>query len=785
MAIYPVEQTETLPYGTTLNVGLHQSTVLADFDFETFSMAGFVWDETRQKWGPLPGVNPQGKGLGSVGVVNYTEHPSFEVLSLYYDLKDGTGRHFWQPGLPNPQALFDHLAAGKLLEAWNIGFERRAWRQCVALYGWPSIEPHVPQLRCAMAKSRAYCRPGKLSKAAEVAETLDKDAEGEKGIKLFSVPQNPTKKQPKIRLTQADEPELFQRLIIEYNEVDIRSEAHNSANTPDLTPIELEYWQADQAINDRGVAVDMTTLHAAVKVIDRATDKYGREFAALTGGIKPSEVQQMAGWCKGQGVDLPDMTEETIADYLDSDAIIPPLVRRALEIRSLVASASVKKVFAMINQASSDDRLHDLFAFHAARTGRPTGQGPQPTNLPKAGPDVWLCQCGRRYGHDRPTCGWCGVGAEGRRKPEYQADGTRVLVPVLPGDKPEEWSPEAMHDAIDVLAVGSMELLELIFGNALLTLAGCLRGMFIAGPGRRLISSDYTAIEAVVLAVLAGEQWRIDLFKEGGKIYEKSGALVVGLPYEDILAHKKATGQHHPARQIGKVAELALGYQGWIGAWKQFDKKGTMTDDEVKKVILAWRAASPAIVEFWGGQSRRGGGRTTWELFGVEGAFIQCILKPGEWVTHRGLHFLTMEVAGKRTTYIQLPSGRRLTYHDTKLSESTKYGCQYAIEYWGWNTNPKNGPVSKWIRMYTWGGRLVENIVQAVANDILRFATVNLERAGYPVVLHVYDEIVAEVAEDFGSVEELEAYMKRLPAWAQDWPIGAAGGWSGKRYRKG
>lgn len=766
-------------HGTRFPAGNYHATVLADMDFETYSEAGFVWDEQKRKWGPLPGVTPTNKGLSSVGAVVYCHHPTFEVLSLKYDLKDGRGPRFWKPGLPNPQDLFDHLARGLELEAHNIGFERRVWRRCEQLYGWPPIEPYIPQLRCSMAKARAFAYPGALGKAAPVAGTLQKDAAGEKGIKLFCVPQNPTAKKPALRVMPEDEPELFQSWIVDYNEVDIQSEAHLSANTPDLFPLELEYWQADQAINDRGVQVDTHVLRQCVTIMEAVWHRYGAEFARLTGGIEPSKVQQFRAWLSSRGLDLPDMTEETVTDAV-ARTDLPADVHRALVIRSLVGSASVKKVYAMLNQSQVGSRLYDLFSFHATRTGRPTGNGPQPTNLPRSGPDVWLCQCGRHYGAMLESCGWCQRGPEGRTS-----------------DKPLEWSPEAMHDAIDVLATGSYQLVEMLFGDVLLTLAGCLRGMFTAAPGKRLISSDYTAIEAVVLACLAGEQWRIDLFAEGGKIYEKSGALVLGLEYEDMLRYKKETGQNHPGRQVGKVAELALGYQGWIGAWKQFDKGGKMDDDEIKKVVLAWRAASPAIVEFWGGQSRRVGRGLEWELFGVEGAFITSILNPGQQYHYRGLTFVTLgrelnefgQMAGG-ATYIYLPSGRALTYHNPELRQSDKWGCQYSISFEGWNTNPKNGPPQKWIRMDTWGGRLVENIVQAVSNDILRHATLNLERRGYPVVLHVYDEIVSEVPEGFGSVEELESIMKDLPHWAvlpdgRRWPVGAAGGWEGFRYRKG
>jgi DNA polymerase len=403
-----------------------------------------------------------------------------------------------------------------------------------------------------------------------------------------------------------------------------------------------------------------------------------------------------------------------------------------------------------------------------------TGDGPQPTNFPKAGPNVWRCRCGRHYGESRPACPWCGAGPEARV--DHKGN---------PAAGSSEWSPEAMNDAIEVMRAGDLDLLELFFGEALLTIAGCLRGTFIAAPGHDLISSDWTAIEAVVLACLAGEQWRVDLFRQGGKIYEASGARVGGVPYEDLLEHKKRTGQHHPLRQVGKTCELALGYQGWVGAWRAFDPNGVQTDDELKKIILAWRDASPAIVEFWGGQTRKRGYDTVEEYFGVEGAFIQAILNPGTVFDCRGLKF---QMEGK-AVYITLLSGRRLAYHDAQLHPSDKQGSRYSISYWGWNTNPKNGPRG-WIQIRTWGGRLVENLVQAVANDLLRFASVNLERAGYAITLHVYDELVCEVPQGQGSVEELEAWMRYLPPWAvcedgQRWPVGAAGGWRADRYRKG
>ena len=211
------------------------------------------------------------------------------------------------------------------------------------------------------------------------------------------------------------------------------------------------------------------------------------------------------------------------------------------------------------------------------------------------------------------------------------------------------------------------------------------------------------------------------------------------------------------------------------------------TDEQVKALILAWRAASPAIVEFWGGQHR---GRP-WdrdrrpELYGVEGHAVLALLNPGQVFTYRGLQFFTRDhPAGTRALIIRLLSGRELTYHDAALSPAPRDPSEYAITYWTWNSNPKYGRMG-WVCMSTWGSRLVENCVQAVAHDIMRHGVLGLRAAGYPTILHVYDEILCEVPEGTGSVEELERIMGTMPAWAHDWPIVANGGWTGRRYRKG
>src|SRR6185437_3526937 len=250
---------------------------------------------------------------------------------------------------------------------------------------------------------------------------------------------------------------------------------------------------------------------------------------------------------------------------------------------------------------------------------------------------------------------------------------------------------------------------------------------------------------------------------------------ITGLPFEEFERYKKETGQHHPLRKkVGKVAELASGYQGWLGAWKNFGADEFFCEDEIKKSILAWREASPKIVEMWGGQTRA---NYIKENFGLEGAVINAILMPGQEFKFKSISYLVQ----RDVLYCKLPSGRALAYHKPRLTPSDRRPGTYAISFEGWNTNPKNGAIG-WIRMQTYGGKLTENVVQATARDILAHAIINLEKSGYHVVLHVHDEIVAEIPENWGSIEEFETIMSTLPDWAKNWPLKASDGWRAKRY---
>lgn len=792
-----------LPAGTQLVAGLGLSTVLPDMDFETGSEAGYVWDAATNKFTCLPNAPQQRKGLFVVGAAVYAAHPTTHVLSLAYNLKDGTGEHLWRPGDPLPVRLFAHFAAGGVIEAWNSGFEYWIWNLvCVPKYGFPPLP--VRQLRCAMAKARANAFPGALENASDVMRlSIRKDADGKRLLNKFSVPRNPTKADPRKWITPADDPQDAARLY-GYNITDIRAEAEASSRCPDLNPFEQDFWFHDQEINIRGCAVDAAGVADAIAIVEQCFELYNAELRAITGGAveQASQLERLKAWLATQGYQVGSLDEEHIEALLGNgpgSVTKGTLAHKALQIRAAIGSASIKKLFAIRNQKTMANRLHDLFSYHAARTGRATGNGPQPQNLPKGGPAVFQCgneACKHWFGAHTHICPWCFT--------------------IHPPKKAKEWSAAVHDDAFAVLASRNLRFVEYVFGDAMWLVSGCLRGLFVAAPGHDLIASDFSAIEAVVLAALAGEEWRLDVFRSGKDIYYASAAKITGNTYEFYTdwreANKSPDGKggwnkpHHPDRQpFGKVAELSSGYGGWVGAWLAFGADEFFTEQEIKRHILAWREASPAIVEFWGGQFRgmpwdeRDGRPYYAERYGLEGAAINAVQYPGQWFTVKANHACSRPISyicWNNILYCRLPSGRHLTYHNPQLHAGYQgphangsLSHQFlSLSYEGWNTNPKMG-AQGWVRMDTYGGKLAENVVQAVARDILANSIINVERAGYPVVLHVHDEIVAEIAKGVGSIEHYEAVMSVLPDFANDnqgeaWPLKVAGGWRGWRYRK-
>jgi DNA polymerase len=523
---------------------------------------------------------------------------------------------------------------------------------------------------------------------------------------------------------------------------DVRTEAEIGNRIPELSDFELDVWKLDQVINARGVHIDRAGLAHLKAIVAEATAVYTTELSELTDGAVTggSQVSRILEWLAGRGVHMADLQATTVTARL-ADPLVPPDCRRVLKLRQYLSMSSIKKLYAIERRLSGDGRLRGLFAYQGAdRTGRWAGRGPQPQNLKAKGPD-------------------------------------------------DKWGNRWCLDVVEeIFNTPNFPQLSAAYENPFDAVGGCLRGLFTAAPGCDLICSDFSAIEAVVIAELAGEKWRQELFRTHGKIYEMSASKITGVAFEEFERYPlEHDGADHPLRKsIGKVAELASGYGGWIGAWKRFGAdKHFNNDNEIKQAILAWRRESPAIVEFWGGQVRedpQGSYQFRRELYGLEGAAVRAILEPGVPTRYRKIDYFTKD----NVLYCRLPSGRCLTYHSPRLEDTIdRYSGQpiFKITFEGWNSDYKVGPRG-WMRMSTYGGKLAENVTQAVARDLLAYSMLAVERAGYPIVLHVHDEIVSEVSEGVGSVAEFEAVMSQTPAWAAGWPVRAAGGWRGKRYRK-
>jgi DNA polymerase len=782
-----------IPAGVTIPAGMGLSTVMPSMDFETFSAVGYDIDPMT---GKVKGKGGQGKGgLPVVGTPVYAEHESTEVLCLYYDLKDGRGVRGWTPGTPEPTDLIEHIRAGKPIEAWNVTFEFWIWNMiCVRRLGWPVLR--LDQCYCAMAKSRRHSLPGALGGCAKVLGTTNKDPEGNRLLNKLSRPVSATKNRKAPRWTQSTAWDDYLKLYA-YCGQDVAAEDAAAALIPDLTDYERKTWLTDQNINARGVLVEVESLEACLRIMREMIKQYTLEICTLTGGAVggATEVAKLTDWLRTQRVYMPDMTADSVKEALGGAFGTFPdtAAHRALEIRSILAGANIKKLPALKLQINSDGRLRNQYMYCGAdRTGRWSAGGVQLQNITSKGPKSAMCESCEKYfnpiGEGCPRCGsqmW---------------------------HKLNDWTVDAVEQALEDIKHGQLADIELIWGDPSTVLAGCLRGLFIAKEGTRFICCDFSAIEAVAAACLARCQWRIDVFNTHGKIYEMSASKITGTPLDVYFQYKKDNGFDHPDRKkIGKIAELASGYGGWVGAWKNFG--ADMSDDEIKQQVLAWRDASPEIVEMWGGQFKHcGPGKWDYrpELFGLEGMAILAILNPGKCY-----HYIDISYAVfKDVLYCRLPSGRFLTYHRPKLimtedklgrdHETQYYDGQphkvricdcWSITFEGHNSNAQKGPVG-WHVLETYGGRLFENVVQAVSADIQAEALVRLEENYYPVVMHTHDEAIGEVPYVWdemdgydmtgtprGSIDEMAAIMTERPHWASWWPLRAAG-WEHSRYQK-
>ena len=757
----------------------------ATIDFETRSFAGFVFEPFKNIWKSpyFQQVSEKKKGLKVVGTAAYAEHPTTEVICLSYRMPDGR-RGNWSPldshelieyNLKNdswtlidrktpPKELLDYIAGGGLVEAHKVGFEQHIWNfVCVRKYGWPKLDPR--QLRCSMAKCYAFnVMPGLGAAALFLGTDAKKDKIGKSLIDTYTYPRNPTKKDPDLFKLVEKYPQELEKFM-GYCDDDVAAEHDVSNAVPDLNPFEEKVFITDRLINTRGLRVDMEAVQGMAKIVTEYLRLQNKKLYDMTEETvkTASEVGKLAEWITSKGYPCKSVAKDAV-DAMILDPDLPKQVKDALELRRSVAGSSVKKCYAILKRVNKDGRLRELFQYGGANTLRWTGSGPQPHNLPNSGPKVQQCDaingCGHHYGSHLTKCPWCGI-----------EDMWSATV---------DWSPEAAEDAITCIKTGDYHTVKRVFGEVAAPLQGSLRACFIAAEGMDLICSDYNAIEGVGAAMLAQEPWRIEVFRTHGKIYEMAVSDICGIPFEEVMGHagyndlsldewwtQPQTGSHHPLRKThGKIFELAKAYGGKRGACIQFGADKFMTDEEIDDNVRKWEAASPNIVAHW------------WEC---QRAAEDAIRHPGVWFQARLVHYQMYNGA----LVCCLPSGHYIYYQGATIEPVEKpWGVKDGITFWTYNTNPKNGPVGKWIKRDTYGPRLFQNNNQSACRDIMANCLVNLEEAGYRPVLHVHDEPVGEVPEGWGSVEEFERIITPPPEWAKDWPIRASGGWRSKRYRK-
>ncbi len=791
-----------------------------NLDFETFSLAGTHFDLTSRKFKTAnKDSDAKKKGLFLVGAYRYAAHHSTIVLVVDWSFDEGQTMHQWKPGDPPPKELLDYISRGGNLTAWNSFFEWCIWNLvCVPKYGWPSLP--IGQTRCSMARGYAWSLPGALDKASAVMYgESEKDTEGKRIMLKLSQPRNPTANDPRMQYDRSapkDQKEATEwERLDSYCAQDVRAEVNIAKLLPPLSPFELAVWQLDQRINARGVCIDLPLVESCLKIMKVAKTEGGLEMARLTSGVitAVSQATAILEWVNAQNPSsyLKSLELPILQEYLDTGVNLPPLVVRVLEIRKEVGGNAPSKLVAMKYQVAEDNRVRGAFQYCGAqRTRRWAGRAVQTHNMPKGGPEV--VKCG--------VCGYIGyIGHMGVLECPACGDSGRM--------GPMEWGIEGVNIMLPALSTGVFNVVHVHWGNPAKVVSGCLRSLLIAAPGMDLISSDFSAIEAVVMACMAGEPWIIDVFNADGKLYERTGAKTAGVSIEEVLQYKIDTGNHHPARATGKVQALAYQFQGARGAALKFGAGKFMTNKEIDKSVKDWREAAPNIVAYW---------------YAVESSAISAVSNPGgrypvyrQDGTETGVTFQKVD----RALYCILPGGGYLTYVDPAIEPHKKMSsegykiieaCEIIAEGSGdpflhqklqtlcapslalhrrlHNNAYKITPAIrsalqdvffKWVdsltyygvgsqrgrvKMETYGGKLAENITQAVARDIQAYAMLAVEAAGYPIVLHTHDEIVSEIPEGSGSVEDFERIMSIMPNWAANWPIKAAGGWRGKRYRK-
>jgi DNA polymerase len=642
--------------------------------------------------------------LRIVGAARYAADPSTEILCCCY-AADNDPVKLWTPGDPVPS---EFIAAAQnrnwIVVAFNDAFEAALEKQIMcARYRWPVIP--IGQHRCAQAMCLALGLPARLSAAADALElSYRKDAAGERLMHQTSKPRRPHKDEDPNKVYWFEDDDRLQRLY-EYCCQDVEVERELFNRLLPLSPTEQAIWRLNYQINARGFHVDRAFAEAARKIAEQAAPEIDPEVQELTGRDVTSinQVARLTAWLQNHGCNLQKLDKKAIQRQLEKgeDELAAP-VRRVLELRLGGAQAAVKKINALLTRAGEDDRIRDAFRYHGAATGRWSGEGFQAQNLKR---------------------------------------------PVV----------DDLDAAIAAVATGDYQHVRSLYPRPLAVVGDCSRAMICAAPGKVLIGADFSSIESRILAWVAGEQWKLDSYRRFDATHDPRDE-----PY-CITACKifnKPNGTYtkdDPERSVGKVADLAFGYAGGLGAWRKFEPD-RFADDEVNAFIRGWRRAHPEIKRLWDRLDR-----AAWTAVQQRGCVVRC-----------GVVRFQCDGAFLQLT---LPSGRKLSYPQPRIiGDEHEQHVVFADNAAGQFQDCRHGQGA-------YGGTWTENVVSGIARDLLADAMLRIEVAGYPIVLHVHDEVVAEVPERFGKTDEFTHLMIRKPAWALDLPI-AAKAWTGKRYTK-
>lgn len=632
--------------------------------------------------------------LKTCGVYKYVEAEDFAILLFAYKVDNEPTKIIdLACGEEIPSEIIDALIDPKVKKtAFNAQFER----VCIARHFMAKLDP--AQWECSMVKAAMLGLPLSLDQVAKVLKlSAQKDAAGKALIRYFSIPCKPTTangmRTRNMPFDDFEKWEAFKSYCVQ--DVDVEAAIKERLSWYEIPAQEKEIWNLDQKINDTGIALEPILIKHAIQMDADYSERLRREAVALTGLENPNSVSQLKAWIGERGAFEVDSLNKDVMSEVKKAADDPD-VKRMLELRALMAKSSIKKYQAMHNYICGDSRAHGLTQYYGAnRTGRWAGRGIQIQNLPRI-------------------------------------------------------SIKDIAVARDLVYTAQPDMIELLFNSIPDVLSQLIRTAFRATYGHRLIVADFSAIEARVIAWLAGEKWRLDVFQTHGKIYEASASAMFRVPLDEIT-------KDHPLRQKGKIAELALGFGGAAGALERMGAlRMGLTEEELPDLVARWRGSNKAICRYWSE---------------VETAALEAVQNGPT----RLKHGITFKVK-KDILFLGLPSGRQLAYYKPEIRPG-KFGNN-ALFYQGLDQTTK-----QWKRIDTFGGKLVENIVQAVSRDLLAEAMLRLDKSGYNIVGHVHDEIIIDQPNDTGSLNEAIKIMTEAPAWAKGLPI-AADGFESGFYKK-